>query len=751
MATINKRQQVRNERGLQELIKTVPGNDRCADCATRNPGWASWSLGIFLCIRCAALHRKLGTHVSKVKSLSMDSWSNDQVENMRRIGNVNSNHTYNPRNTKPSIPVDADEVEGVMERFIRQKYEHRAFSVDSAPGSRQNTGSTSSDDRPPPLPPKPSKRFHFPSLRAASSTLPVRSNTLSPPNSPGVGGFGREPSPPPKDKKPAKFLGAEVGASRDDGLETKLAHLRDMGFPDERRNMQVLRGLDGNVEKSVETLVRLGEGSKSSSRTHTPLPPSPLADIDFANGFTNGLTIDKTRIPPRGDKPSNPFDINVHKSLPPPPAQGQTVARGAFMGRAVSSTTSSNPFLQSGQQTQQTALDQSFQNMQISQQHTHLPQNQSFQIPQNFQQFQQSQQQAASSQLFPNTTGGYNASLPQTNPFLQTYTPPPMPQIPTQYQQFPQPSPPQSMQQQSDPIQQQATGQANPFLRTSRSQIFNSTRSFDPSSSFGANNIQQTSAQNLAQQPLQHSVQMVAAQPQTNHNPFQVGQSQQLHQQQHQAVHGNPAFPQNNASSPFHQSQTSPFQSLNASHPHQQTIYQEPHTLQHSNTMPFLPFASPASAPPQQQQLFHAPPINPPQQQQHQATYPPPRQDKSSILALYNYSQATSQPASMNWTPGTGQTQAPATAHGQKRSVTMPVSSVTSGGNNPFAPVASTDGALGGGGNVGEPNGMSTGISPTPTNGYRHVSNESVQFGADMMMNGRHSPDAFAGLSARLR
>lgn len=37
-------------------------------------------LGIFLCMRCAALHRKLGTHITKVKSLSMDSWSNEQVE-----------------------------------------------------------------------------------------------------------------------------------------------------------------------------------------------------------------------------------------------------------------------------------------------------------------------------------------------------------------------------------------------------------------------------------------------------------------------------------------------------------------------------------------------------------------------------------------------------------------------------------------------------------------------------------------------
>lgn len=37
-------------------------------------------MGIFLCMRCAAIHRKLGTHISKVKSLSMDSWSNEQVE-----------------------------------------------------------------------------------------------------------------------------------------------------------------------------------------------------------------------------------------------------------------------------------------------------------------------------------------------------------------------------------------------------------------------------------------------------------------------------------------------------------------------------------------------------------------------------------------------------------------------------------------------------------------------------------------------
>jgi ribosomal protein L40E len=83
---MSKRQQARNEKALQDLVQNVPGNNMCADCHARNPAWASWSLGVFLCMRCAAIHRKLGTHISKVKSLSMDSWTNEQVD----VSNENS-------------------------------------------------------------------------------------------------------------------------------------------------------------------------------------------------------------------------------------------------------------------------------------------------------------------------------------------------------------------------------------------------------------------------------------------------------------------------------------------------------------------------------------------------------------------------------------------------------------------------------------------------------------------------------------
>lgn len=42
--------------------------------------WASWNLGVFLCIRCGGLHRRLGTHISRVKSINLDKWTDEQVK-----------------------------------------------------------------------------------------------------------------------------------------------------------------------------------------------------------------------------------------------------------------------------------------------------------------------------------------------------------------------------------------------------------------------------------------------------------------------------------------------------------------------------------------------------------------------------------------------------------------------------------------------------------------------------------------------
>ncbi|KAF8443621.1 hypothetical protein BGX38DRAFT_1075496, partial [Terfezia claveryi] len=119
-----KRERARNEHALKDLLK-VPGNDRCADCNAMNPGWASWNVGVFLCTRCASIHRKLGTHVSKVKSLSLDNWESDQVDVLRLIGNIKANAVWNPDPSKHPIPLNTEESDSVMERYVRNKYEYK--------------------------------------------------------------------------------------------------------------------------------------------------------------------------------------------------------------------------------------------------------------------------------------------------------------------------------------------------------------------------------------------------------------------------------------------------------------------------------------------------------------------------------------------------------------------------------------------------------------------------------------------------
>jgi stromal membrane-associated protein len=36
--------------------------------------------GVLLCIRCSGIHRGMGTHISKVKSIDLDAWTPEQME-----------------------------------------------------------------------------------------------------------------------------------------------------------------------------------------------------------------------------------------------------------------------------------------------------------------------------------------------------------------------------------------------------------------------------------------------------------------------------------------------------------------------------------------------------------------------------------------------------------------------------------------------------------------------------------------------
>lgn len=76
------------EREVIDLSKDVEqDNAQCFDCQSPHPQWASANNAVFLCIRCAGIHRGFGTHISFVRSLSMDTWKQAQVGKMKLGGN----------------------------------------------------------------------------------------------------------------------------------------------------------------------------------------------------------------------------------------------------------------------------------------------------------------------------------------------------------------------------------------------------------------------------------------------------------------------------------------------------------------------------------------------------------------------------------------------------------------------------------------------------------------------------------------
>lgn len=64
---------------LVEIMKTE-GNAVCCDCGGQRPVWAVVNLGIFVCIQCSGIHRKMGVHISKVRSVTMDIFDVNQLE-----------------------------------------------------------------------------------------------------------------------------------------------------------------------------------------------------------------------------------------------------------------------------------------------------------------------------------------------------------------------------------------------------------------------------------------------------------------------------------------------------------------------------------------------------------------------------------------------------------------------------------------------------------------------------------------------
>ena len=113
---------------VSRVLGAVEGNSVCADCRARGPTWArfflrfilyfiyfvdfilliyfnyffhlfsssppSINLGILVCMECSGVHRRLGTHLSKVRSLTLDKWEPELLLFMKSVGNTRSNRVF---------------------------------------------------------------------------------------------------------------------------------------------------------------------------------------------------------------------------------------------------------------------------------------------------------------------------------------------------------------------------------------------------------------------------------------------------------------------------------------------------------------------------------------------------------------------------------------------------------------------------------------------------------------------------------
>ncbi|XP_041103384.1 arf-GAP with GTPase, ANK repeat and PH domain-containing protein 3-like isoform X2 [Polyodon spathula] len=116
-----------------QSIRNVRGNSFCVDCEGPNPDWASLNLGALICIECSGIHRNLGTHLSRVRSLDLDDWPVELSMVMTAIGNALANSVWEALvegYTKPTSDSSREE----KECWIRAKYEQKLF-VASLPQS----------------------------------------------------------------------------------------------------------------------------------------------------------------------------------------------------------------------------------------------------------------------------------------------------------------------------------------------------------------------------------------------------------------------------------------------------------------------------------------------------------------------------------------------------------------------------------------------------------------------------------------
>jgi len=303
-----KKDEVSKTRKILQQLQKIPANKKCAECGSKQPTWASTNLGVFVCIRCSSVHRSMGTHISKVKSATLDIWKMDTVAHFREQGgNQKVNTIYEaklPEGQKPNPGSDMY----LVERFIRDKYERKMWfsrkkrhkkkkGKDSSSDSDEKSGEDDSDSSD--VSSKSSEKKKKSKKKPSKKREKVR-------NKKPIAKKISEVAPPEKKKKKLKSEPQIAPEPVIDILDVSV-----LSFGDDHEN-------DKNVIFDSKSFV--DDLLSSEKKDQFANKPKPSADLDFGDFFGGPVKSQSTPKATSSEpsiKPSTNDIMGMFKHKPP--------------------------------------------------------------------------------------------------------------------------------------------------------------------------------------------------------------------------------------------------------------------------------------------------------------------------------------------------------------------------------------------------------------------------------------------------
>lgn len=112
--------------GIISEVRRLPGNNQCVDCNAFEPTWLSTNLGVLVCIECSGIHRELGVHVTRIRSLTLDKLGTAELLLARAVGNSGFNEIMEAELDPSQKPESTSKME-IKKDFIQKKYVQKKF------------------------------------------------------------------------------------------------------------------------------------------------------------------------------------------------------------------------------------------------------------------------------------------------------------------------------------------------------------------------------------------------------------------------------------------------------------------------------------------------------------------------------------------------------------------------------------------------------------------------------------------------